>query len=139
MATKPTIVMVPGAWELPTTFKPLEDLLEKSGYDSKCVHLPSTGGTTLPLTGLAEDVAAILAELRLAVDSGKEVILLTHSAGGVSGSQALRGLDIKTRREAGLPGGVVRIIYMAAFMVPKGQSLMAMLGGKPTEWMVVEV
>lgn len=139
-ASKPTIVIVPGAWQLATTYEPFAALLRKSGFDSQVVALPSTGGTKLPLAGLPEDIAAIRAVLTPLVDAGKAVVLLTHSAGGVSGSAALKGLDVRTREAAGLgAGGVVRLIFMTAFMVPKGSSLMDMLGGQPLPWMVVEV
>lgn len=137
--TKPTIVIVPGAWQLTSAFAPFADLLRSSGYETEVVAMPSVGGTQLPLTGLPEDIAAVRAVVQPLVDAGRELVLLTHSAGGVSGGGAVKGLDLKTRKEAGLPGGVARIIYMAAFMVPKGSSLLQMLGGKPAPWMVLEV
>lgn len=138
-ATKPTIVIVPGAWQRIAAFVPFADILRKSGYDAECVGVPSTGGTELPLTGLPEDVAAIRAVLEPLVEGGKDVVVLAHSAGGVSGSAAVRGLDARTRKEAGLSGGVILVTYMAAFMIPKGVSIMDMLGGQPLPWMVVEV
>ncbi|KUI72515.1 Pyrethroid hydrolase [Cytospora mali] len=138
MAPKPTIVIVPGAWQLTTGYAPFTDLLRQSGFDTECVAMPSTGGTQLPLTGLAEDIAAVRAVIQSLVDAGKEVVLLVHSAGGVSGSGAVRGLDVKTRKEAGLSGGVTRVIYMAAFMLPKGTCLLDMVGGEPLPWMVLQ-
>ncbi|KUI59066.1 Pyrethroid hydrolase [Cytospora mali] len=138
MASKPTIVIVPGAWQLTTGYAPFADLLRQSGFDTKCVTMPSTGGTQLPLTGLAEDIAAVRAVIQSLVDAGKEVVLLVHSAGGVSGSGGVRGLDVKTRKKAGLSGGVTRVIYMAAFMLPKGTCLLDMVGGEPLPWMVLQ-
>lgn len=139
-APKPTIVIVPGAWQRSAAFVPFANLLKKSGYDAECVDVPSTGGTERPLTGLPEDVAAVRAVLApLVAEQGRDVVVLTHSAGGVSGSAAVRGLDARTRKEAGLSGGVVRVIYMAAFMIPEGASIMDMLGGQPLPWMIVEV
>ena len=138
--SKPAIVIVPGAWQLTSCFVPFADLLRSNGFDTEVVDMPSVGGTQLPLTGLLEDIEAVRAVVKpLVEDAGREVVLLTHSAGGVSGGGAVKGLDVKTRKEAGLPGGVARVIYMAAFMVPKGSSLLQMLGGKPAPWMVVEV
>lgn len=140
MATpKPTILIIPGAWQLAEAFHPFAATLRKAGFEAQAVALPSTGGTALPLTGLPEDIAAIRGALAPLVGAGKHVVLLTHSAGGVSGSAALRGLDVATRRAAGLAGGVARIVYMAAFMVPKGSSLMQMLGGQPLPWMNLQV
>lgn len=138
-SNKPTILIVPGAWQLTTAFEPFREVLHKSGYQTEIVKLPSVGGTELPLTGLPEDIAAIRAKLEPLVDAGKDVLLLTHSAGGVSGSAAVKGFDLKTRKSVGLPGGVTRVVYMGAFMIPKGSSLMEMLGGKPLPWMIIEV
>lgn len=137
--TKPTIVIVPGAWQLTSCFTPFADLLRSKGFETEVVAMPSVGGTQLPLTGLPEDIAAVRAVIQPIVEGGREIVVLTHSAGGVSGGGAVKGLDVKYRKEAGLAGGVIRIIYMAAFMVPKGSSLLQMLGGKPAPWMVVEV
>ncbi|KAG8169188.1 hypothetical protein KVR01_001937 [Diaporthe batatas] len=137
-ASKPTIVIVPGAWQLTSCFAPFADLLKSKGFDNEVVDMPSVGGTQLPLTGLPEDVAAVRAVVQPLVAAGKEVVLLAHSAGGISGGGAVKGLDLKTRQQAGLPGGVVRMIYMTAFMVPKGSSLLQMLGGQPPPWMVVD-
>lgn len=41
-----------------------------------------------------------------------------------SDAQALQGLDRASRRQRGKPGGVVRIIYIAAFLIPAGSSLL---------------
>lgn len=138
-SNKPTIVIVPGAWQRIIAFHPFANRLKDCGYNVECVGVPSTGGTELPLTGLSEDIAAIRAVLQPLSEQGKEIIVLTHSAGGVSGSGAVKGLDAKSRKEAGLSGGVVRVIYMAAFMIPKGVSIMDMLGGQPLPWMKLEV
>ncbi|KAI3397929.1 hypothetical protein diail_10098 [Diaporthe ilicicola] len=138
MPQKPAIVIVPGAWQLTSAFVPFADLLRSKGFDAEIVDMPSVGGTELPLTGLAEDIAAVRAVIQPLVESGRELVLLTHSAGGISGGGAVKGLDIVSRKDAGLPGGVVRLIYMAAFMVPKGSSLLEMLGGSPAPWMVVD-
>lgn len=137
--TKPAIVIVPGAWQLPSAFAPFADLLRSNGFDTEVVAMPSVGGTQLPLTGLSEDIAAVRRVVQPLAEAGREVVLLTHSAGGVSGGAAVKGLDARARGGAGLLGGVTRIIYMAAFMVPKGSSLLEMLGGKPAPWMVLEV
>lgn len=73
------------------------------------------------------------------VDQGKEVVLLCHSSGGVVGSNSIEGLDVASRKAAGKSGGVVRVVFLAAFMLPKGQSLLGLLGGNPLPWMKVEV
>ncbi len=136
---KPTIVIVPGSWQLPLVWDEFRALLARAQYQSYHVNLPSVGGTTLPLTGLAEDVAAVQLAVQGFADCGDEIILLCHSSGGVVGSNAVEGYDIATRRAAGKKGGVIRVVYLSAFMLPAGQSLLGMLGGVPLPWMVVSV
>lgn len=43
------------------------------------------------------------------------------------------------RAESGKPGGIVKVVYLAAFALDKGQSLLGMLGGAYLPWMKVEV
>ncbi|KAH6849879.1 Alpha/Beta hydrolase protein [Chaetomium sp. MPI-CAGE-AT-0009] len=137
-ATKPTIVIVPGAWQLPSAWDDFRAVLARAGHQNYHVSLPSIGGTELPLTGLPEDVAAVRHVVGGLADHGDEIVLLCHSAGGVVGSNAVEGYDIASRKAAGKVGGVIRIVYLSAFMLPKDKSLMDMLGGTPLPWMIVQ-
>lgn len=114
-------------------------LLQEAGYPTVHVPLPTVGGTELPLAGLSDDVEAVRRVLVPIVEEGKEVVVIGHSAGGISMSGAVEGYDAGSRKAAGKSGGVVRCIFMTAFVLPKGQSLLGMLGGQPLPWMVVEV
>uniref|UniRef100_L2GBV1 AB hydrolase-1 domain-containing protein n=1 Tax=Colletotrichum fructicola (strain Nara gc5) TaxID=1213859 RepID=L2GBV1_COLFN len=103
------------------------------------VALPTVGGTTTPLASLSDDVAAVRTELDKLVSDGKEVVIYSHSYGGVVASNAVEGYDVAPRTAAaGSTGGVVSIVYASAFMLPKGSSLLDLLGGTPLPWMVVE-
>lgn len=137
--SKPTIVIVPGAWQLPPAFDNIVKLLQEAGYPTVHVPLPTVGGTKLPLAGLTDDVDAVRKVLVPIVEENKEVVVIGHSAGGISMSGAVEGYDAGSRKAAGKSGGVVRCIFMTAFVLPKGQSLLGMLGGQPLPWMVVEV
>jgi len=137
--SKPTVVIVPGAWQKPVVWDGFRATLDKAGYESTHVALPTTGGVETPLAGLAEDVAAVRDVLKPLVGQGKDVVILCHSSGGVVSSNAVEGFDSASRKAEGEAGGVVRVVFLAAFMLPKGQSLLGMLGGNPLPWMVVEV
>lgn len=54
-------------------------------------------------------------------------------------SHVVEGLDVASRTAAGKKGGVTRCIFLAAFVLPKGQNVLGMLGGQPLPWMVIEV
>lgn len=136
--TKPTIVIVPGAWQKPAAFASIVAKLQQAGYPTVLVPLPSVGGVA-PI-GLSDDIDEVLKVLRpLVEEQNKEVVLIGHSAGGISASGAVEGLDAASRAKAGKQGGVLKVVFLAAFVVPKGQSLLGMLGGNPLPWMVVEV
>ncbi|KZL80033.1 hypothetical protein CI238_07260 [Colletotrichum incanum] len=135
---KPSILIVPGAWQLPSAFQPFATELTSADFSASVVSLPTVGGTTTPLATLSDDVAAVRTELDKLVSNGKEVIIYSHSYGGVVASNAVEGYDVATRSAAGASGGVVSIVYASAFMLPKGSSLLDLLGGQPLPWMIVE-
>ncbi|KAH7370556.1 Alpha/beta hydrolase fold-1 [Rhexocercosporidium sp. MPI-PUGE-AT-0058] len=137
-SSKPTIVIAPGAWQLPVGFSGFVSLLRGAGYATELVGYPSVGGTGSPLPGLAEDVAATRAALKKVLDEGKQALLLCHSYGGVVGSCAVEGYSSIKREKEGKKGGVKLVVYMSAFMIPKGKSLLDMLGGQPLPWMDVQ-
>ncbi|CAN8106219.1 unnamed protein product [Discula destructiva] len=136
--SKPSIVIIPGAWQKPVAFEGIVQALNKDGYPTVHVPLPTVGGEQLPLAGLDDDIAAVRQVLVPLVDEGKDVVLIGHSAGGISMSGAVEGYDKASRKAAGKEGGVVKCIFLAAFVLPKGSSLLQMLGGQPLPWMVID-
>ncbi|KAH6717914.1 hypothetical protein BKA61DRAFT_716467 [Leptodontidium sp. MPI-SDFR-AT-0119] len=90
----------------------------------KFVNYPSVGGTESPLLGIAEDVAATRDLLSKVLDGKKEVLPLYHLYGGVVGNCSVE------RIKEGKEWGVKLAVYMTAFMIPKGKSLLDMLGGQ---------
>ncbi|CZS99810.1 uncharacterized protein RCO7_01628 [Rhynchosporium graminicola] len=137
-SSKPTIVIVPGAWQLASGWSEFAILLRNARYGVEVVSYPSVGGTVSPLPGLADDVAATQEILRKVLGKGKEVILLCHSYGGVVGSCAVEGYSSVERKREGRRGGVSLLVYMSAFMIPRGRSLLDMLNGEPLPWMNVQ-
>ncbi|KAK1980533.1 Alpha/beta hydrolase fold-1 [Colletotrichum cereale] len=135
---KPSVLIVPGAWQLPVAFKPLAAELASADFSASVVSLPTVGGTTTPLATLNDDVAAVRTELDKLVSNGKEVVIYSNSYGGVVASNAVEGYDVASRSATGAPGGVVSIVYASAFMLPKGSSLLDLLGGQPLPWMILE-
>ncbi|KAI0999955.1 hypothetical protein K3495_g8241 [Podosphaera aphanis] len=137
-ARKPTIVIVPGAWQQVEAFDTIIEELKSAGFPSEVVAHPSVGGTTDPLPDLDDDVAVVRTAVSKHIDAGTEVILLCHSYGGLVGGNATEGLDLLTCSRAGKKGGIKQIIFLAAFMVPAGKTLFELLGGRPTPWMEVK-
>lgn len=134
----PTFVFSLGAWVTPKVFDPLRARLAVLGFSSECLPHPSIGAEP-PSKTLADDVASLRDLLTTLADKGKDVIVVAHSYGGVVASAAVEGLDKSTRGTADKLGGIVKIIYVSAFALDKGQSLLGILGGNFLPWMRIEV
>ncbi|KAK6225523.1 hypothetical protein QIS74_01570 [Colletotrichum tabaci] len=136
MSVKPTFIFVPGAWHCATKFLPVTSQLEALGYATKLVRLPCFGAEP-PLADFGPDVAAIRQQIQAAVDDGQDVVLFMHSYGGIVGCEACRGFDKTGRQRQGKPGGIVRLVFCAAFLAPEGVSLLDMLQGDLPSWFIV--
>ena len=73
------------------------------------------------------------------MSSGREVIVVSHSYSGLPVSSALDGLGRIEREKNGMAGGVIKIIYLAAFLGKKGQSVMQVFGGQSPPWLKYDV
>lgn len=135
---KPTFVFSLGAWNPPAFFDAVRDRLKTLDYPSECPAHPSVGAEPPSLT-LEDDVASLRGLLTALADKGKDIIVVAHSYGGIVASGASEGLLKHVRAESGNPGGIVKIIYLTAFALDKGQSLLGMLEGVYLPWMKVEV
>jgi len=110
--SKPTIVLVHGAWADGSSWDKVVPLLEAKGYNVIAVHLP--------LTSTADDVAA--AQRAIARAPG-DVVLVGHSYGGIVISQA--GNDPKVKK----------LVFVDAFALDDGESINALgKGAPPPAW-----
>ena len=102
-----------------------------------CPRLPSaTEILPLPATAnLEHDTALIRDTLKFLANSGRDILVLMHSYGGVVGTNALENLLAAQRRSQGLFGGVKHIVYMAAFVQPAGTRLTDPFNGNPPPWL----
>ncbi|CAN8103534.1 unnamed protein product [Discula destructiva] len=134
---RPVFVLAPGAWHTPDCFEILEDKLHAQGYETAAVAYPSVGAEP-PTKGLYDDAAAVRAEIEVHAGQGRQVIIVVHSYGGLVGAEAVKGLGYKQRQAEGKKGGVTLLVYLAAFVTPKGLSITKMLGGEPLPWMNIQ-
>lgn len=136
---KPTVVFVPGAFHTPAHFEPIVSLLEKHSYSSLAVQLP-TRGATARSSDLHDDIQAIREQLtRLIEVEQKEVVLVMHSHGGVSGCQSVQGFEKSGRIAQGKDGGIIRCLFLAAILLLKGETTRSFLGGSLPPWVAIEV
>jgi len=118
---KPAIVIVPGFWEGPSVFNTVSTLLHNHGYqDVIKASLLSTGRTSPDNPTVFDDVQHVRTFIEPLVDSGKEVILVLHSAAGFIGAMAMEGLAVGTRAKEDRAGGVKKIVFLTAGVFPQG-------------------
>lgn len=136
------IVLCHGSYHTPAPYGLLLALFQSQGIDAFCPQLPTADLAALnvgdvisnpdfdlgpPAEGYPqgkEDAQAVLSVLQPLVDSGKNVLIIAHSSGGWVATEVARPeLQAKTRASTGLPGGIIGILYMGAFVIPVGESV----------------
>ncbi|KAL4723072.1 hypothetical protein ACLX1H_010313 [Fusarium chlamydosporum] len=130
-AEKPVIAIVQGAWHRAFHYEAFARLLIDQGFT---VLLPNnvSAGEVEKIKGKThvDDAEAIRKTLQPSLNEGKRIVLVCHSYGGIPGSFAVEGYQIHEREKQGLPGGIMHVVYVAAFAFPvKGLSLLAAVGG----------
>ncbi|TGZ82630.1 alpha/beta-hydrolase [Ascodesmis nigricans] len=131
----PVIFFVPGAWHHYDFFAKVRVGLS---YPSDTTNHPSIGAYP-PTLDLNDDIANLRAALLAHINAGKQVVVVLHSYGGIVGSSAAHQLSYKYRQTQGLPGGIITLVYISAFVVPAGNSIRDMLpGGQWNPWMKFE-
>lgn len=126
MATiKPTLVLIHGGWHIPSTYSKFTSSLQSAGYEVHVPRLPSMNEARPPNMNLIDDTALIRTYVESLVDAGRTVIAIMHSYGGQVGTNALYGLGLNTSNQhaKGSSGGVAHLIYMCAFAMPEGGSM----------------
>ncbi|THZ58120.1 hypothetical protein D6C85_10319 [Aureobasidium pullulans] len=131
--SKPSIVLVPGAWHVPAHFNHVIEKLEDQAYVCVGVNLPTNSRNPLVdgrLLGIEDDVAAIRAAVTNQLDAGNDVVVVTHSYGTVPGTAALTGLSLKARKTAGNTNGVVGVVIISGFILPPDSTMLTIMNGQ---------
>ena len=127
-STKPTIVLVCGAWHVPEHYQHLTSRLEKAGYTVHAIQLAATADEPTDVDA-SPSVAVLRTTIEQCADRGEDVMLVVHSAGGVAAGDGTKGLIKTDREKAGKKGGVGRMCYICAFAPAEGQSLYGATNG----------
>jgi len=111
------VILVHGAWHGAWCWSALQAELDRRGVPSYAVDLPGQGASTAPLGDLHGD-AAHVADV---VDRlGTDVVLVGHSYGGAVITEAA----VRTAR-------VAHLVYLAAFALDAGESVLGLLRSLP--------
>ncbi|MER5915769.1 alpha/beta hydrolase [Streptomyces sp. NPDC001982] len=114
--TKPTIVLVHGAWADASSFAPVASRLQHDGYT--VLDAPN------PLRGLSADAASVAAFVNQATTG--PVVLVGHSYGGA----------VITNAAAGIPR-VKALAYIDAYAPAQGETVAQLTGAKPGSQLAV--
>ena len=117
--TKPAIVIIHGGWHVPASYAKLRTALRAAGYEVHVPRLPSTHAARPPTADLATDTSFIRSYVEGLVEAGRTVVAVMHSYGGQVGTGALHGLGVP----CGGGGGVSLLVYVCAFAMPEGKSM----------------
>jgi pimeloyl-ACP methyl ester carboxylesterase len=117
-----TLLLVHGAWHGSWCWDPLIEALD--GVPVRTVDLPSVGSDPGALGNLDDDAEAVRTAL-----AGIEgpVVVLGHSYGGIPITEA-----------ATAEAGVAHLVYLCAFQLDVGESLVGSLGGEVPPWQDVQ-
>ena len=115
-----SVLLVPGSWHGAWVYDAVADRLADAGVAVTAIDLPSNDGAS----GLADDAAAVRAALE---QIEAPAVVVGHSYGGIAVSEGA----------AGSPN-VVGLVYLAAFMLDKGESLVDAMQHQLPDWIAVD-
>ena len=138
---KPTILLIPGSFSPAHLYDDTIATIAAGGYEVQAYDLPSTSTTTdKPPASMYDDADFFRSKAQAILDSGKEVMLLSHSYGGVVASEALKGLPTATNTESTASTPVVKgWVAISSLLVPVGMSLNAGTGGEKPDFVDIQV
>ncbi|KAJ0419320.1 Alpha/beta hydrolase fold-1 [Aspergillus carlsbadensis] len=136
---KTTIVLVPGAWLTPSFYEPFLNAISETRHPVHCAEYPSLDPAD-PTTADCKSDADVIAQTlhHLIEDEGRDILLVLHSYAGMPGAAAARGLSKSERVRQGKSGGVVGMVFIAAFIVPEGVSCSGLQGGNLPSWILLD-
>src|SRR4051812_3547308 len=121
-AAEPTssVLLVPGSWHGAWAYDDVAERLGRESVSVTAIDLPSNGGSA----GLADDAAAVRAALD---EIGEPTVVVGHSYGGIAVSEGA----------AGSPDAI-GLVYLCAFMLEPGESLLDVLPHQLPDWISLD-
>lgn len=120
---QPTLVFVHGGFHRSWVWEAVLDQLTPRGWRMKTVDLPSVAPEDKPRAGMHADAEAI--HQLLERTNGPQIVV-AHSYGAIPVTQVAHELP-----------QVRHIIYVAAFQLDVGESLLGVFGGRIPPWLIV--
>jgi pimeloyl-ACP methyl ester carboxylesterase len=119
----PLVVLVHGAWHGAWCWSALQSRLDQRGIASLAIDLPGHGASTLPLGDLHGDAQHVVEVIeQWSSDRDVPIVLVGHSYGGAVISEVVAR-----------SGKVDHLVYLTAFALRGGDSVMGQLGAMPPQ------
>lgn len=141
MSSLPTLVLIHGSWHRPSCYSKITKLLEQHNLKCICVALPSTQDN--PNATFKDDLDAACEAISNEVTQGRDVVVVSHSYGGVVGNSAIKGFARQDEEsqllqsQSPASGHVTGLILIASGFSFTGLSFMdPFLGHPPPGWRV---
>lgn len=128
-ATKPTVVLTQGGFHALSAYDALGKNLNELGYEFIGVNIPSIGSKDPAAESLAKDSSLVREKVSELIEAGKDVLIVGHSYGGITGGAAAFDFSKTTQNERGAMAGVLGLVYVSAMILPEGESFHSYLGG----------
>ncbi|WP_197518675.1 alpha/beta fold hydrolase [Mycobacterium sp. ACS1612] len=122
--SRPSILLVHGAWMQSWTWATVTTMLTESGWDVRTVDLPTTAAEGASNFALYDDAAVVR---RAIGDIDRPVVVVGHSYGGAVVSEGAAG-----------QANVARLVYVCAFQLDTGESLLDVTGDQPPPWWLID-
>ena len=124
LATRPAVLLVPGAWHGCWSWHEIQTALTARGWETHVAELPSNAESGPPRNGLRDDAAAIRKHIQ---QIGGPVVIVAHSYGGAAASEGAAHIS-----------DVRHLVYVAAFQLVVGESVLSMARGHAPAWWVID-
>ncbi|GLE52199.1 hypothetical protein ATCCBAA256_17690 [Mycobacterium montefiorense] len=118
------MLLVPGAWHGRWSWHKVQPALAARGWRTHVAELPSTSGFGSSRKGLYDDAAVIRRRIE---QIGGPVVVVAHSYGGAAVSQGAAHMQ-----------QVRHLVYLAAFALDIGESVLGLASGRVPEWWVID-
>jgi pimeloyl-ACP methyl ester carboxylesterase len=115
-----SVLLVPGSWHGAWAYDDVASRLGRENVSVTAIDLPSNGGSA----GLPDDAAAVREALE---EIGEPTVVVGHSYGGIAVSEGA----------AGSPDAI-GLVYLCAFMLEPGESLLDGLEHQLPDWISVD-
>lgn len=127
----PHFILIHGAYHRAWHLHLLKAELERSNYPVTTIDLPFSNEDAPQENAMSADTEAIKSVLETAASQSSSIVPVFHSYAGIPGSDAVAELSESAKEK------VLRLVYLAAFIIPEGTALLTGSGGKTAPWVAL--